>query len=127
MPGNEIMDLARDFASASKKVQRALVDVAEDVGDETAEQWQSNVRSWTRGLWSEGYPESITATTKFSLGGFDIEVGPEASKGKRWMMGRGFEFGSQNAPAHADGLAAQQATEPKLEQSAADALDRAMP
>lgn len=126
MPANEIMALARDFATASGEVQRALVSVAEDVGDETAEKWAENVRGWTRGIYAKHYPNAITAKTVFSLSGFDIEVGPESGR-PQGSMGRGFEFGSQNSAANPDGLAAQKSMEPHLERKAADRLDRAMP
>lgn len=112
---DEVFDLARDFGKASGKVAAALYDVYQQEGETFAEDWADNARE-TSGEHGKHYPNSITSETKVAFG-IHVETGPDSSM-KQGRMGRGFELGSRNQPAHLDGLRALSIAERRLERAA---------
>jgi hypothetical protein len=100
---DEFFTLAKELGRAPRKVAVALYDVYKEQGEQFAKDWAANARetSGTHGKW---YPDSIDSETHIALG-IEVETGPNSSK-KQGGMGRGFEFGGQNQPAHLDGARA---------------------
>lgn len=121
---SDVYALARDFGVASKGIVRALYTVYKDGGDDFARDWADNAGE-TSGEHGKWYPDSITSETRV---GFDIEVetGPESGR-KQGGMGRGFEFGSMNQPAHLDGARAMPAAEQRLLRGADVAIALLLP
>lgn len=121
---DEFFELAKDFGNAPRKVAAALYDAYESSGEAFAQDWADNARetSGTHGKW---YPDSIDHETRVALGIY-LEVGPNSSK-KQGGMGRGFEFGGPNQPAHLDGARALPIMDRRLERAADLAVAYALP
>lgn len=121
---DEIFELANDLGKASAGVAKALYTVYKESGDAFAEDWRRNAVE-TSGEHGIHYPASITSETRVALG-IHVETGPDSSM-KQGSMGRGFEFGSQNQPAHLDGARAMPAAEQRLERGADVAIGFLLP
>lgn len=112
---DEIYALAADFGKASAKVASTLFDVYDQSGEAFADDWRSNAAA-TSGAHGVHYPGSIDHEMKLSFG-ISVEIGPNSAK-KQGRMGRGFELGSRNQPAHLDGTRALGAAEARLARAA---------
>lgn len=106
--------LASDLAGVGPKAVPALRASMQGVGDAFALAWQGNARE-TAGAHGVHYPASISAELAFTVSSVAVDVGPEAGK-LQGSMGRGFEFGSRNQPAHLDGLRALDTMQAPAEQ-----------
>lgn len=112
---SEIFDLADDFGKAAGKVAVALYETYAQEGEAFAKDWQANAAA-TSGAHGKHYPKSITSETRVAFG-IHVETGPDSSM-PQGVMGRGFEFGSRNQPAHLDGARAMPAAEERLQRAA---------
>lgn len=121
---SDFFDLARDLGTASRKVAGALYTVYAGVGEDFANDWRSNAEQ-TSGEHGKWYPASITSETRVALG-IEVETGPDSSR-LQGSMGRGFEFGSMNQPAHLDGARAMPAAEERLARGADAAIGFLLP
>lgn len=119
MSAAEFYTLARQFDVAGARVGSALFTVYKGVGDDFAKLWTANARE-TSGEHGKWYPDSITSETRLAFG-IEVETGPDSSL-KQGGMGRGFEFGSQNQPAHLDGARAMPYAEQALDRGADAAI-----
>lgn len=106
--------LASDLAQVGPKAVPALRASMQGVGDAFALAWQGNARE-TAGAHGVHYPDSISAELALTVSSVAVDVGPEAGK-PQGSMGRGFEFGSRNQPAHLDGLRALDTMQAPAEQ-----------
>ena len=122
---DEFFDLARDFEKAPAKVASGLFDAYRGAGEGFRDDWQHNARE-TSGEHGKHYPDSITTEMKFAGFSIETETGPESGR-KQGRMGRGFEFGSQNQPAHLDGVRAMPAAERRLDRLSDAAIGLALP
>lgn len=116
---DEFFELAKDLGRASAEVAGVLYTVYAESGDAFAKDWADNARE-TSGEHGKHYPASIDSETRV---GMDILVttGPNSAK-PQGGMGRGFEFGSVNQPAHLDGARALPIAERRLERGAETAI-----
>jgi hypothetical protein len=121
---NEIYGLAADFGKASGKVAAGLYTVYKESGEAFAHDWADNARE-SAGVHGKYYPDSIDSETRVALG-IMVETGPNKSR-KQGGMGRGFEFGSQNQPAHLDGARALPTAERRLLRAADVAIGYLLP
>lgn len=121
---SEVFDLAADFDRAASKVASALYDVYAQEGDTFAEEWANNARA-TSGEHGVHYPDAITSETRLALG-IHVETGPEAGR-PQGSMGRGFELGSVNQPAHLDGLRALPTAAERLAKAADSTIGFLLP
>lgn len=121
---SEFFELANDLGAAPAKVASTLYTVFAEAGEEFAEAWASNAAA-TSGTHGKHYPASITSETKLAFG-ILVETGPDSAM-PQGQMGRGFEFGSQNQPAHLDGLRALGPADAALTRLAGNALDGVLP
>lgn len=101
---SEIYELASDLSRIGARSVPALRGVMDDAGKGLAKEWAANARE-TSGTHGKHYPNSIDSELVFSVGSISVDVGPNSAK-KQGSMGKGFEFGSVNQPAHLDGLRA---------------------
>lgn len=121
---DEIYGLAADLGKASRKVTAALYVVYKESGEAFAEDWRRNAVE-TSGEHGKHYPNSIDSETRISTS-IHVETGPNSSK-KQGGMGRGFEFGSKNQPAHLDGARALPTAEQRLLRAADIAIGFVLP
>lgn len=101
---SEFYELAGNMAAVDAKTIPALRETMSQAGEAFADDWRANAVI-TSGEHGRHYPNSIDSELVFSLSGVSVDTGPNAAK-KQGSMGRGFEFGSENQPAHLDGLRA---------------------
>lgn len=116
----QVFQLAGDLSLVGAKAVPATRSVMQGVGDAFADAWRSNATE-TAGQHGKHYPASISAELAFTVGSVSVDVGPDASM-PQGGMGRGFEFGSRNQPAHLDGLRALDGMQVRAER----ALDAAI-
>lgn len=122
---DEFFDLAADFGKASRKVASALYTVYKESGDAFAEDWRDNARE-TSGTHGKKYPPTIDSETRVGVG-IHVETGPNANLGPSARAGRGYEFGSENQPAHLDGARALPIAERRLARGADAAIGYLLP
>lgn len=122
---SEFFELAFDLGRAPARVVPAVIATFTEAGEALALAWSANAVA-TSGAHGVHYPSSITSEAKFSLGGINIETGPDSSM-KQGSMGRGFELGSQNQPPHLDGLRALGPVEAALSRTAETVIRGVLP
>lgn len=115
MSAEEVLGLATRFEEASVEIAKALYDTYVQEGEAFAEDWAANARE-TSGDHGKHYPDSIDSEPRLAFG-ITVEIGPNSAK-PQGVMGRGFEFGSENQPPHLDGLRALPAAAARLERAA---------
>ena len=121
---DEFFELAADFGKASSKVAAGLYTVYKESGETFARDWADNAVE-TSGEHGKHYPKSITSETRVSMD-IHVETGPDSSR-PQGRMGRGFEFGSRNQPAHLDGARALPTAEQRLLRAADVAIGYLLP
>lgn len=121
---SEVFELAADLGKASRAVASGLYTVYKESGEAFAKDWADNARE-TSGEHGKWYPDSITSETRVSMD-IHVETGPDSGR-KQGRMGRGFEFGSQNQPAHLDGARALPIAERRLLRAADTAIGHLLP
>lgn len=122
---DEFFDLAHDFVESGVKVGSAVYDSFKAGGEAFAADWRHNAEQ-TSGEHGKKYPPTIDSETKVALG-VHVTTGPNPVKGRAALAGRGYEFGSENQPAHLDGLHALPLAEKRLERLADAAIGFVLP
>ena len=122
---SEVYRLGAELSQVGFKAVPAARGVMSDAGDALAREWRSNATE-TSGKHGVHYPASITSELAFSVTGISVDVGPDSGK-KQGGMGRGFEFGSVNQPAHLDGLRALDGMQARLDRMLDSAIGHLFP
>ena len=120
-----VFELASDLTATGARAVAPLRAVMAEQGREFALKWRQNAEQ-TSGRHGRYYPRSIDSELVLDFGGVSVDVGPNRSK-RQGGMGRGFEYGSQNQPAHLDGLRAMGLVGVTAEHAVADAVQAVIP
>lgn len=117
---SELDALAADLVASGQSIGQRVRPVVQRGALNVKNDWRERA---TRSAGAHGrlYPLSIGYESREDPTGAFAEIGPDSGR-PQGRMGRGFEYGSINQPAHMDFLAAAEAESPRFAKALADLL-----